>query len=251
MRTAVEMVHKGDSIRSASRYACVPESTLRGYLRIHQNCAEDLRLLPLGGNNGRLLTDAQEDALEQFLTQRADLDCCLHELAARQKAQLLAGLDKVPGPKFLRDFLERHPRLSIRCGEMLSNSRRNSFTLENLKDMEEKVRHLAEQYNIREPCQVVVMDETGDDRNKTPARVIGNRKSRGHTMAQGAGEKGEHVTMLVNYSMSPRLARLGMVNVPNRWPFSLARNFPDKKTKNWLSLLAIKSSLPKRRREPL
>lgn len=80
---------------------------------------------------------------------------------------------------------------------MLSAARRLAVTEEALKDFEDKGRLLMEEKDIRNDYQVLVMDETGDDYNKAPAKVAARKSASGATVAQGPGEKGVHATIVV------------------------------------------------------
>jgi len=200
--SAIKDVRNGAGYNASAKKWKIPPSSFRGYYKAALEIAtvdleEFFHLPPLGGLTRQLLTPEQELALEQHILQRAALDSCLHTLAARQKAQKLAGCEDLPGEKWLLGFLERHPHISARVGQMVSNSRRESFTEEALAQMEKRARETAQKHGITEDWQVVVMDECGESLDKASARVIGAKNARGATMAQGEGEKGEHVTLKV------------------------------------------------------
>jgi hypothetical protein len=190
----------------------VPKSTLSDYAKLFKDVSDDdlaaamERDMPvLGGNTRRYLNDdqvtlfltGQEAALAQFIEQRFELDSCIHPLAARQKAQQLGNLADLPTESFLTGFLERHPTLSARCGQPLSEARHRSFTEESLKDADKKLKEVMRKHKIKEAYQVAVMDETNQPMDKFKSRrALGNRSARGFSVRQPGGEGAKKVSLL-------------------------------------------------------
>ena len=194
----------GLSIRKAATIYKVPRKTLGRYHESYEYLTDaelgEVQFPKRGGDANRILTDEQEDALKDFLIKRAALDSCVHTLAVREKAMKLAvsrrtdfqRLQTLPTNKWLKLFMER-TGLSARYGQMLSNARRDSFTMEALVDMEKKLRAVAAEKAIVRPDQVVVMDESGDNYEKVSrSRVVGSQAARGFTTSEGSGERGMH-----------------------------------------------------------
>lgn len=93
-------------------------------------------------------------------------------------------------------FLKRHPDLSIRKSEGVSQARAmgmNSGEVKNYFNLLEKV--LLENNLMGKPRNVFNMDETGCQLNNRPELVVAEKGSR-NVAAITSGEKGETITVI-------------------------------------------------------
>lgn len=127
LHMALRRHRSGLSLRKAAAGTGVPLATLIGYTQIWKMSGHSDATLPLLAPLGRstLLPPSAERDLADWLRKLQALQQCAFPKCVRQKATLLARHygytgDEL-GTKWLTGFIERHPDLSIKKGELLTS----------------------------------------------------------------------------------------------------------------------------------
>lgn len=134
--------------------------------------------VPLGAPT--LLSEADERLLVEFALTRSKLDSSVDVTLIAAKALELTKLSgrakpdrtTLPSNQFMITFCERHPAITIREGQRVSEARRDSLTKAQLHQLEDRFKEAFLTYNITEPWQVGTWDEMGTHHGIVPTRVV-------------------------------------------------------------------------------
>ena len=165
---AFEAVTNGSSIRRAAEEYNVPRSTLGD--RISGRVVPGIKSGP-----SKYLSTQEEDELVQFL-----LDCAsigyprgrLEVIAMVQRVCNERGIDRVVTHGWWESFCRRHAEVTLRVTAPLSASRAkstDSYVIHKYFDM---LQTTLEEYDLRNPCQLFNIDETGLPISPKPLKMV-------------------------------------------------------------------------------
>ncbi|KAF2891884.1 hypothetical protein ILUMI_14289 [Ignelater luminosus] len=201
MRTAIQEVTDGKSIRQVAQDNIIAYTTLQRYIAkakgdpIHQQ-----RLVPNYTTN-QVFSDEQENALKQYYQKCALLFYGLSTKDCRHVAYQMAVHNnvKVPttwvenemaGIDWLRGFRQRHPDLSLRKPEACSLARATAFNRETVKTFFENLENVIRRdTEFADGTRIFNLDETGTTTVHKAPKVLAPKGHR-NVCKVTSGEKG-------------------------------------------------------------
>lgn len=209
MATAVKLVTEQNfSLREAAVATSVPYQTLHRYVkRAKLNPDNELRTYPLYAVR-QIFTKDQETILAEYLEECSKMAYGLSTAALRKVAYDMAKHNniKIPpsweekksaGKEWMRGFLFRNQKLTIRKPESCSLSRLTSFNKHNVETFFRNLETILKKYpQLADGARVFNLDETGLTTVQKPKKIIA-RKGLKQLNQVTSGERGELVTLLV------------------------------------------------------
>ncbi|XP_077966411.1 uncharacterized protein LOC144419992 [Styela clava] len=214
-QAAEDVAYKGKSMRATASTYNIPKSTLLRYVRKCKISREEgsstcmLNIKDFEPNYAvrRIFTDCEEEELEEYLIEasrhhyglaRKDVLELAWQFAVRNGKRVPASWVKEgntrAGPDWLRGFLTRRTKLTLRQPESTSLSRATSFNRKNVDDFFENLETVMKRHTF--PAERIFnVDETGLTTVQKPCRVIAE-KGRKQVGQVTSAERGTLVTMI-------------------------------------------------------
>ncbi|KAF2900299.1 hypothetical protein ILUMI_05885 [Ignelater luminosus] len=201
MRTAIQEVTDGKSIRQAAQDKIIAYTTLQRYIAkakgdpIHQQ-----RLVPNYTTN-QIFSDEQENALKQYYQKCALLfyglstkDCrhVAYQMAVHNNVKVSTRWveNEMAGIDWLRGFRQRHPDLSLRKPEACSLARATAFNRETVKTFFENLENVIRRdTGFADGTRIFNLDETGTTTVHKAPKVLAPKGHR-NVCKVTSGEKG-------------------------------------------------------------
>ena len=191
------------SINKASSQYNIPKGTLVNKIRDN-----DPTIKKMGPPT--VLTFQEEKNLKQWILDMAMIGYPVHPAIVRNAVKNV--LDKVPRPnpftdnlpgyKWFRLFMNRHPEIKLKNTEILSKSRA-SVTEDNIREWFADLRSYLEKENVldilNEPSRLYNLDETGVQLCPRTGKLLGAKKQKNLYYISPGKEK-ECITVLCTYS---------------------------------------------------
>ena len=202
---AVKLVSSGHSLRDVAKLKQISKSALQRYVKKYQSSSNDDLVFQRNLTCGLVFTNEQEAALLEYLVKASRMHYGLTTVQVRTLAfQYASALkcklpksweeNKVAGYDWLKGFMGRHPKLSLRSPEATSLGRATSFNKSNVDAFVHNLKSIYEQYKLAPDC-IYNCDETGVSTVNTPPKVIAERGQKQVGQVTSA-ERGEQVTVL-------------------------------------------------------
>lgn len=142
MREAVAMVIAGQPLREVGHIKGIPHQTLHRYVKKQKEAPEPISMVPKYDVR-RIFTKQQEDVLANYMITCAKMFYGLPLIECRQLAYEMASVNEIDmpdtwkirrlaGEKWMRGFMKRNPRLSLRTPEGCSLARAAAFNETNV-----------------------------------------------------------------------------------------------------------------------
>lgn len=188
MAAAVKLVtHQNISIREAARSTGIPLQTLHRYVKKAKlNPGTEIRTQPLYEVR-QIFSKEQESDLGEYLQICSKMAYGLSTVAVRKVAYDMAienniqipqswNENKCAGKEWVRGFLHRNKKLSIRKPEACSLSRLTSFNKHNVSKFFENLESILKRWpQLADGSRVFNLDETGLTTVQKPKKVIAQK----------------------------------------------------------------------------
>lgn len=200
MRQAIQNIQAHNmGFKLAARTFNVPKTTLRRRLAKQDSSKGDL-----GGRKAIFSKAIEEEIANHIIDMETrffgltskDLRRMVFEVA--EKNQIQHGFNrekKLAGWKWVRGFLKRNPRISMRSPESTSLARAQAFNKPNIQAYFNALSNTLEQNNFL-PENVYNMDESGLTTVQKKCQKIYAAKGRKQVGALSSAERGQHVTVV-------------------------------------------------------
>ena len=184
MSLAIEEVRSGRmGYRVASHTYDVPKTTLERRVKNQNKLA--IGSVKVMGNNLKVFSDEMENELEQYILRMEEIFFGLSLLDLRRLAYDLAERNairhpfnpakKLAGEDWAKNFLRRHPNLSVRTPEATSSARARSFNRVNVTKFFDLLKGIQDEKHF-DPTRIFNVDETGlTTVQGKPSRVVALR----------------------------------------------------------------------------
>lgn len=206
LKTAVEDVLLREySVGQSAKNNNVSKTTLLRHLKIHRKSDNDSFTYVSHIAHRKIFSDQEEVLLADYLTTAAKLHYGLSKNGLQKLAYEFAIANKktVPnswiagekaGREWVRQFLNRHPTLSLRKPEATSLSRATAFNKKNVGDFFRNLKSVYDRFNFN-PSNIYNLDETGNTTVHVPPKVLA-AKGQKQIGSVTSGERGVNVTMV-------------------------------------------------------
>lgn len=198
---AIEAVAKGTmGVNEAAREFGIPKTTLKRRLKSDNKSKTD-RLGPpscLGDEaENKLVNHILKLQKHGFAPDRDSVRKMAYELAEKLKVKHTFNSDKgKAGYDWLKLFLSRHPEISVRKAEGISNSRATGLCKENVREYFRLLAQILDENNLNDkPGHIFNVDETGLQLNNKPGHVLAKKGSKCVANITSA-EKGETISVV-------------------------------------------------------
>ena len=204
LRKAFEDAKEGRlSINKACEQYKIPKGTLINKLRGGNPSVKKMGPQPI-------LDNTEESMLKEWILDKAHIGYPMHPAVVKQAVQSV--LDRIPRPnpfvgnlpgnKWLRLFLKRHPEIKLKNSEILSKTRA-SVTEENIREWFKGLHAYLQKENVldilTEPARMYNLDETGVQLCPTTGKLLGAKKEK-NVYYISPGKEKESITVLCTYS---------------------------------------------------
>ncbi|XP_056648647.1 uncharacterized protein LOC130453078 [Diorhabda sublineata] len=205
MRQAIENVQDHSmGFKLAAKTFNVPKTTLRRRL-----AKQDSSKGNLGGRTA-IFSKAIEEEIAGYIIDMEtrffgltskDLRRMVFEVAEKNKIEHRFNREtKMAGWKWVRGFLKRNPRISLRSPESTSLARAQAFNKPNIQAYFNALSSTLEQYNFP-PENIFNMDESGLTTVQKKCQKIYASKGRKQVGALSSAERGQHVTVVCSMNV--------------------------------------------------
>lgn len=187
MKKAVDLVKNGMSIHKAARECNLKYSTVRRYVKKHEN-QDNVQFVPDYEVNA-IFSREQEEILKAYISECALIFYGLTAKETRQLAYQLAIANqlKVPsswlsnqiaGVDWLRSFRKRHSDISLRKPEACSLARATAFNRTNVQLFFNNLKEAFQRYSgFGDGTRVYNLDETSTTTVQRPQKILAPKKS--------------------------------------------------------------------------
>ncbi|XP_057671308.1 uncharacterized protein LOC130903064 [Diorhabda carinulata] len=200
MRQAIENVQDHSmGFKLAAKTFNVPKTTLRRRL-----AKQDSSKVNLGGRTA-IFSKAIEEEIAGYIIDMEtrffgltskDLRRMVFEVAEKNKIEHRFNREtKMAGWKWVRGFLKRNPRISLRSPESTSLARAQAFNKPSIQAYFNALSNTLEQYNFP-PENIFNMDESGLTTVQKKCQKIYASKGRKQVGALSSAERGQHVAVV-------------------------------------------------------
>lgn len=229
LANAVEMARKGVSIRRAAATLHIPESTVR----------KNLSTTRLVKSPGRptILSKLEESRIVEWITEMAKvgvpvdaqrLKTCVASFL-HMSARKTPFSNGVPGRKWMKLFLKRHPNISRRIPSALAKHRTN-VTEKNIRGWFDEVKVYLSANNleqvIQSPERVFNMDESSIQLVPTREEVLAQKGEKYIHTRNANSEKESYTTLFAANAAGILAPPLVLFPYKQRLPAEIARNAP-------------------------
>jgi hypothetical protein len=202
-------MENGDmGLNETAKFFNVPKATLSRHLKSQNKIAN-------GGTKFHGKTSCLGEALEQELTQHCldlesrffgltidDLRRLAFELAeANHLEHLFCKETKMAGMKWYRNFMKRHPELSLRKPENTSMARAQGFNQERVTSFYELLENVYDKYKVQ-PEKLFNMDETSLSTVQDGQRKVIGERGKKQVGRLTSAERGQSTTGVICCSAS-------------------------------------------------
>ncbi|XP_054261371.1 uncharacterized protein LOC128985651 [Macrosteles quadrilineatus] len=206
LEEAVKAVLDGKSLRKTANEFSINKSTLWNYVKTQGKSGNESVDIKLGKNDTKkVFTEKQETELVEYLETAARLHYGLTKRETRVLAFEYAsinkikcpeqwGVEKIAGKEWMRAFLKRWTKLSLRKPEATSLARATSFNAANVKTFFDNYKTVLSRYKFKEH-QIFNLDETGNSTVHNPPKIIAPKGVK-QIGSMTSGERGANVTMI-------------------------------------------------------
>lgn len=197
------------SVRDAAAAYNLSKTTLARHLKFQRESGESE--FKYSGTNAvkKMFTEEEETQLENYLL----FSCRLNYGLTKQEIRVLAyqyaernnksmpeiwKKEKRAGREWIRWFLKRHEKLSLRKAEATSLSRSTSFNKKNVSEFFDKLKKCQKKYNFS-ASNIYNVDETSNSTVHVPPRIVAAKGVK-QVGSMTSGERGINITMIAGIS---------------------------------------------------
>lgn len=230
LSTALESIRKGNRIRQVSRSSGIPESTLRDKFKAtyKQDKPGAPTVLTYDEEN-RIVTWVLDMAKMGFPVNTQKLKACVAHYFQGRTTKFKGG---VPGDKWVKHFLNRHPNLARRVPSVLPKHRaavsecqiKRWFT-----EIQEYIEADGYRYVLKDPSRIFNMDETAVRTIPTKEVVLAGTGTRHLYARVGNSDKESYTALFAANAFGTLAPTLMLFPYKQRIPGEIFNNLPP----NW------------------
>lgn len=208
MKKAVQEVLDGCKLRTTAKKYNIDKMTLRRYVAKFRESGEETKFIPNFASS-QIFNSEEEKSLAEYLLTAARMNYGFTSKETRKFAYLYAKENKKKIPQnwlknekasyeWLRGFMDRNNKLSLRTPEPTSLSRGTAFNQHTVGEFYNLLGEVLGREQF-EPESIYNCDETGVQTVHKPGKII-SRKGQKQVAKATSGERGQTVTVLCTIS---------------------------------------------------